>query len=102
MSIPFCGFSIPEFCKEHGYSPAQYKTMRAKGLAPAETAFPGTNIRRVMPDAYAAWLKLINQPDIQMAEALRRSAAAKRYGKLSLKSPDHPTNVWARLKRKSA
>ncbi|SRR6266516_3926690 len=101
MPIPACGFSIQEFCEEHGFSPAQYKTWQKRGVGPQETLFPGTRVRRIMPESYEVWLKRIAHPDIQMAEAQRRTAFAKRIGKLSLSNPNHPSNLMRAI-RKSA
>src|SRR5437016_2525513 len=99
MSIPPCDLSIAEFCEMQGFSLYTYKTLREKGLAPEEFAIPGTRVTRITAEAHQAWLKRMTEPDVQMAEHLRRMKRGRRYGKLSLKSPDHPQNVWARLKQ---
>lgn len=99
MTIPVCGLSVKEFCELHGFSAKAYKTWQERGLGPRETLFPGTNVRRIMPDDYQIWLKRISKPDVQIAEAQRRTAAAKRYGKLALKSPNHPMNLMSKVPR---
>jgi hypothetical protein len=101
MPIPACGFSVAEFCAEHGFSLKQYKSWQERGLGPRETLFPDTNVRRIMPPDYAVWLKRISKPDVQMAEAQRRTAAAKRHGKLALKSPNHPMNLIRKVARET-
>src|SRR5262245_11832839 len=83
--------------EEHGFSLDAYKTMKKHNLAPQETLFPGSRVRRITPDDYAEWLKRIQAPDIQMAEAMRRRERAQRFGRKALSSPDHPMNVLARL-----
>jgi len=100
MPIPVCGLSVAEFCKEHRFSVKQYESWQKRGLGPKETLFPGTNVRRIMPADYEAWLARVQRPDVQMAEAQRRTAASKLYGKLALKSPRHPMNLIRKVTRK--
>jgi hypothetical protein len=102
MKIPACGLSVAEFCAEHGFSDKQYKSWQERELGPRETLFPGTNVTRIMPADYEAWLKRVQRPDVQMAEALRRTANAKRYGKMALKSPNHPMNLMRKVARETA
>jgi hypothetical protein len=97
MPIPACGLSVAEFCQIHGFSRAQYKNWQRKGIGPRETLFPDTNVRRIMPKDYEDWLARVQQPDVQLAEAMRRTAAQKRYGKLALKSPRHPANLMQQV-----
>jgi hypothetical protein len=98
MFSPAGGLSIPEFRAKYGLSKAQYETMQEKGLGPKETLFPESNVRRILPPAEKAWLELINRPDIQMAEAKRRTAIARRCGLAALQSPAHPANIYRRAK----
>jgi hypothetical protein len=98
MSSPAGGLSIPEFRAKYGLSKAQYETMQEKGLGPKETLFPESGVRRILPAAEAEWLELINRPDIQLAEAKRRTGVARRCGLAALKSPNHPANIYRRFK----
>jgi len=100
MTIPICGLSVREFCEAHRFSAKQYESWKKRGLGPRETLFPDTNVRRIMPADYEAWLARVQRPDVQMAEAMRRTAASKRYGKLALKSPRHPMNLIRKVTRR--
>jgi hypothetical protein len=98
-TIPICGLSVAEFRELHGFSPHAYESWKKRGLAPRETLFPGTNITRIMPGDYEAWVKRVQRPDVQMAEAQRRKVEGMRRGKLALKSPNHPMNLIRNLQQ---
>jgi hypothetical protein len=99
MPIPPCEVSREEFCRAEGIGLKTYLNLQKLGLGPKEFRVPLTNIVRILPEDYAKWRELIKQPDNQAAEHLRRAANSRRYGKLSLKAPGHPANIWARLRR---
>jgi hypothetical protein len=98
MSIPPCGYSIPEFREIHHYGASTHKALKAAGLAPRETVLPGSMYARITPDDYAAWLKLISSPDCQIAEVLRRHALCVANGRKSARSPGHPSQIWKRFR----
>lgn len=97
MTIP-CGLSVIEFREKYGLSKKAYETMQSRGLGPAETLFPESNVRRILPPAEAEWLALVNSPDVRVAEEERRRAVARRCGLAALRSPDHPANIHRRFK----
>jgi hypothetical protein len=71
-------------------------------LGPKETLVPDSLYTRITEQDYQAWLDLISQSKVQMEELLRRRARYEQSGRASLKSPGHPANAWARIKRHPA
>jgi hypothetical protein len=97
IPVPYCGLTTTEF-RHDGLSPAGYKSLQKQNLGPKETLIPGTQERRIMPADYEDWIKLIQAPDTQLTEALRRLKAARRRGLIAAKSPTHPSNLLRSLR----
>jgi hypothetical protein len=97
-TIPIGGLSVEEFRAEFHLSYAQYKNLQDKGLGPRETLIPDSRVRRILPPDYADWLKRIKNPDIQLAEVLRRQKIHRQMGRAALKSKNHPSNLLRGLR----
>jgi hypothetical protein len=99
MDIPPGGFSLHEFLELHHYSLDTFKLLRKRGLAPRETLLPHSKYTRITAEDYRAWLELIAKPENQFAEFQRRHAIFVKRGRSAKKSPNHPSNLWPKLKR---
>jgi hypothetical protein len=99
MTTPLTGFSVAEFRTLHGYGESAYKALQKAGLGPVETLMPGTSFKRITPDDYKIWLKLISTKEVQHKEWLRRRERYSAQGRQASLSPGHPAQVWAKFKR---
>jgi hypothetical protein len=99
MTIPPSGYSVPEFRAIHHYGERTYKALKAAGLAPKETLMPESQFSRILPEDYAAWLKLISKPDCQLKELVRRQERYSAQGRKASQSAGHPAQVWATFKK---
>jgi hypothetical protein len=84
--------TIPEWCEGKRICPATYYKLKRLGLTPDELHVPGTNIRRITPEADRAWVARmaeLTKTKEYKREAQRRTDLAKKAGKLAAKSLKH-------------
>jgi hypothetical protein len=63
------------------------------------TLMPGTQFSRITADDYAAWLKLISDPECQLTEWQRRRKRYEAIGHAAARSPGHPAQIWATFQK---
>jgi hypothetical protein len=78
---------------------ATYYKLRRLGLTPDELHVPGTNIRRITPKGDREWIarmgELTKTKEYER-EAERRTALAKKAGKLAARSSKHVSQIKRR------
>jgi hypothetical protein len=84
--------TIGEFCRSERISKWVYYKLKARNLNPDEFEIPGTRIKRITPEARAAWrdriAKLATTEAAQL-EAERRRELATIAGRAAAASPLH-------------
>jgi hypothetical protein len=84
--------TIPQWCESKQICVATYHKLKRLGLTPDELHIPGTNIKRITPEADREWIarmaELTKTKEYER-ETERRSVLAKKAGKLAAKSPRH-------------
>jgi hypothetical protein len=74
-------------------------------LTPDDLHIPGTNIKRITPEADREWIarmaELTKTKEYER-EAERRSALARRAGDMAARSPNHVSQRKARRRRSGA
>ncbi len=91
--------TIAEFCLKERISRAAYYDLRKRGLGPDEFQIPGTRIKRITPEAHAAWRERMTElakSEAGRLEAERRRELAKAAGEKAAASPKHVTKARAR------
>jgi hypothetical protein len=91
--------TIPEWCEGKRICVATYYKLRRLGLTPDELHVPGTNIRRITPEADRAWVERmaeLTKTKEYKREAKRRTALAKKAGDLAARSSKHVSQVKRR------
>ena len=84
------GWTIIAWCRMRGINPATFYNWQAKNRAP-EVTDTGVGGPRITPEADQQWEKhaAFAKSDEARKEAERRTAKAKKAGKLAAKSPLH-------------
>jgi hypothetical protein len=84
--------TVREWCESKRICLATYYKLRRLGLTPDELHVPGTNIRRITPEADRAWIvrmaELAKTKEYKR-EAKRRTYLAKKAGTLAAESLKH-------------
>jgi hypothetical protein len=84
--------TIREWCESKRICLATYYKLRRLGLTPDELHVPGTNIRRITPEADRAWIarmaELTKTKEYER-EVKRRAVMAKKAGDKAARSPKH-------------
>ncbi len=96
--------TVAEFCALERMSLTTYHKLKKSGHGPDEVRFPGMSFVRITKEARAEWHAKIEEWRKSEAVALeqqRRSAEAKRKGKLAAESPLHPTRRKQAKKKKA-
>jgi hypothetical protein len=84
--------TIPEWCEGKRICVATYYKLKKLGLTPDELHVPGTNIRRITPEADRAWIARmaeLTKTKEYKREAKRRTDLAKKAGTLAAESLKH-------------
>jgi hypothetical protein len=84
--------TVGEFCLVERFSKTAYYGLKSRGLAPDEFEIPGTRIKRITPEAHAAWrerMAALAQSEAAQLEAERRRAQAVAAGRIAAASPLH-------------
>jgi hypothetical protein len=88
--------TIPEWCEGKRICVATYYKLKRLGLTPDELHVPGTNIRRITPEADREWIARmaeLTKTKEYKREAERRTALAKKAGDIAARSPNHISEV---------
>jgi hypothetical protein len=84
--------TIPQWCQSKQICIATYHKLKKLRLTPDELHIPGTNIKRIMPEADREWIarmaELTKTKEYER-EAERRTALAKKAGDKAARSPKH-------------
>ena len=98
--------TIPQWCQGKQICIATYHKLKKLGLTPDELHIPGTNIKRITPEADRAWIARmaeLTKTKEYAREVKRRTDLAKKAGKLAAKSSKHVSQVRkARTAQKAA
>jgi hypothetical protein len=84
--------TIGEFCRAERISKSVYYELKARGLNPDEFEIPGTRIKRITPEARAAWrerMAELAKSETAQLEAERRRELASIAGRAAAASPRH-------------
>jgi hypothetical protein len=84
--------TIREWCASKRICLATYHKLKRLGLTPDELHVPGTNIRRITPQADRDWIARmaeLTKTKEYKREAERRSDLAKKAGDIAARSPKH-------------
>jgi hypothetical protein len=84
--------TIPQWCQSKQTCIATYHKLKKLGLTPDELHIPGTNIKRITPEADREWIARmaeLTKTKEYKREAERRTALARKAGDMAARSPKH-------------
>jgi hypothetical protein len=84
--------TIVDFCREEKISKSVYYDLKKRGLGPDEFEIPSTRIKRITPEAHAAWrarMAELAKSEAAKLEADRRREIAAVAGRIAAQSPRH-------------
>ena len=84
--------TIAEFCSAKRISKTFYYELARRGLAPDETIYPGSRVKRISATAERAWdqhMAELAQGEAARLEAARRRELATIAGRIAAQSPLH-------------